>query len=167
MNSTKWIVGFIVIIIIAIAAFMLLGNQTATAPTETPNDQQASVSGDSNTIPAGDGATADEAQPVTVHLTASGFSPATVTVKAGDSVTFVNDTDGQMWVASAQHPTHTAYDGNNLSTHCAADYTGEAPFDECESVNKGGTYTFTFDKTGTWKYHNHANASTFGTVVVE
>jgi len=166
MNS-KWIIGFVGIVVIAIAAFMLLGNQTATAPT-TETDQQAQVSGD--TAPSTDTSAANEtnnqtqAQTTTVHLTASGFSPATVTVKAGDSVTFVNDTSSQMWVASAQHPTHTVYDGNNLSTHCAASYTGDAPFDQCAD---GKTFTFTFDKVGTWKYHNHLVNGQFGTVVVE
>lgn len=161
MNSTKWIIGFVVIIVIAIAAFMLLGNQTATAPTDTApasDDQQATVSGQpNNAAPA----------VTTVTFTDTGFSPASVTLKAGESVTFINDTDKPMWVASAQHPTHTVYDGTNLSEHCASGHSGEQPFDQCSSAGKGGTYTFTFTKPGEWKYHNHMGSGQFGTIVVE
>ena len=80
-----------------------------------------------------------------------GFSPKAITIKKGDTVTFRNQSAGDMWVASAPHPTHTDYPA----------------FDEKASVSNGGSWSFTFDKVGTWKYHNHKNASHFGTVVVQ
>ncbi|MEK7612921.1 MAG: plastocyanin/azurin family copper-binding protein [Patescibacteria group bacterium] len=91
----------------------------------------------------------------------SGFSPAEVTIKKGGTVTWTNEGGGSMWVASAQHPTHTVYSGTALSQHCpdAANTT----FDQCKT---GTTYSFTFDKAGTWAYHNHSNASNFGRVIV-
>jgi len=70
-----------------------------------------------------------------------------------------------MWVASDPHPAHTGYDGTSLAQHCA---TGSTPsFDECSSVAKGSSYSFTFNKSGSWGYHNHANHSYAGTVVVK
>jgi plastocyanin len=99
----------------------------------------------------------------TVALTSSGPSPKSVTIKKGGTVTWVNQTGGAMWIASAPHPTHTGYDGTTEQTHCAAGYTGPAPFDECKEAN---TFSFTFNKVGSWSYHNHENASLFGTVVV-
>ena len=66
-----------------------------------------------------------------------------------------------MWVASAQHPTHTAYAGTSLSQHC--DDATDTSFDQCKS---GSSYSFTFNKAGTWAYHNHSNSSHFGRVLV-
>lgn len=85
-----------------------------------------------------------------VTYTNTGFSPTTVTVKKGTTVTFVNASTGGMWVASAVHPTHQLLPG----------------FDQLKSVGKGGSYDYTFVKVGTWKYHNHVNVSDFGSVVV-
>ncbi len=98
----------------------------------------------------------------TVTYNGSSFSPASVTVKLGAVVTFTS-TAGNMWVASAPHPAHTGYDGTSRATHCAAGYTGAAPFDQCSA---GTSYTFTFDKVGTWPYHNHLDSGSHGTIVV-
>lgn len=86
-----------------------------------------------------------------VSYTDTGFSPATVTIKAGSTVKFTNNSSQSMWVASDPHPIHN----------------GLAGFDERASVEKGGTYSFTFSKAGTFGYHNHLNPSDTGTVIVE
>ncbi len=87
----------------------------------------------------------------TVHYTIKGFDPKTITVPVGTMVEFVNETDGDMWVASNPHPQHDI-----LPT-----------FDEFEGVPKGGSYIYTFDKKGTWPYHDHLNAATEGSIKVE
>jgi len=68
-----------------------------------------------------------------------------------------------MWVASAVHPTHTLYAGTSLSEHCGNGAANDS-FDQCDA---GDDYSFTFKKTGEWKYHNHVNASQTGTVIVQ
>lgn len=65
-----------------------------------------------------------------------------------------------MWVASAVHPTHSQYDGTSQNQHCP----GGSTFDQCGT---GSTYSFTFEKTGEFGYHNHALAGHRGTVVVQ
>lgn len=102
--------------------------------------------------------------PVFVTYAAAGFSPKEVTVKKGEAVIWTNVSDGGMQVASDSHPTHTGYDGTARKEHCA---TG-APlsFDECVTASAGGQWSFTFNKAGTWKYHNHANPLFGGTVTV-
>lgn len=85
-----------------------------------------------------------------VSYTDSGFTPNTITVKKGTTVTFTNQSTKGMWVASAVHPTHQLLPG----------------FDQLKSVAKGGTYEYAFDKVGTWKYHMHRNPSDTGSVVV-
>lgn len=105
-------------------------------------------------------------KPVTVTYTDSGFSPASVTVPAGTTVTFVNNTSHAMWVGSDEHPTHTHYDQTAKNAHCIADYAGAKPFDQCTAGTAGTSWSFTFDKAGTWAYHDHVNAGARGTVVV-
>lgn len=85
-----------------------------------------------------------------VTYTGTGFSPLTVTVKVGSTVTFVNESNRGMWVASAVHPTHQLLPG----------------FDQLTSVETGGTYEYAFTKVGTWKYHNHRNPADTATVIV-
>lgn len=88
----------------------------------------------------------------TVVYSDSGFSPDSVTIKKGESVTFENQSSGGMDVASNPHPTHTDY----------------PEFDQGKSSQSGNsTYTFTFDKVGTWGYHNHFNPGARGTVIVQ
>jgi plastocyanin len=85
-----------------------------------------------------------------VKYAENGFSPLVITVKVGTAVTFTNSSTKNMWVASNPHPAHTGLPG----------------FDELKSVASGGTYTYTFTKVGTWKYHNHILPSDTGTVIV-
>jgi plastocyanin len=85
-----------------------------------------------------------------VQYSDTGFTPKVLTVKKGTAVTFSNKSSRAMWVASAPHPSHTIL----------------PEFDELVSVSNGKSYTFTFEKVGTWKYHNHMNPSDFGSVMV-
>ena len=82
--------------------------------------------------------------------TDAGFSPKQLTVKKSDTVSFVNQSSGAMWVASGVHPTHQLLPG----------------FDQKKSVAKGGTYVYTFEKAGTWQFHNHLSSDMTGIVVV-
>lgn len=106
----------------------------------------------------------DMAMSATVALTGSGFSPRTVTIPRGGVVTWTNEGSGPMWVASAVHPSHAVYGDTTRSEHCASGYTGPVPFDQCDN---GSSYSFTFEQSGTWQYHNHLDASQTGTVIVE
>lgn len=102
--------------------------------------------------------------PMSATVTYNGrtFSPATVTIQQGGTVTFT-DTAGTMWVAADEHPTHTDYDGTSKAQHCASGYAGEKPFDQC---TPGASYSFVFKKVGTIEYHDHLNAGAEGVVVV-
>lgn len=88
---------------------------------------------------------------VTVEYTAAGFAPKTVTIKKGEMVKFINKSGNPMDVASSPHPLHTDY----------------PEFDQGKSAFSGkDEYDFTFEKVGTWGYHNHLNPRDKGTVVV-
>lgn len=154
--KTSTIVSVLAVIIIVGGGWYWYTTNTAQAPSTTTTV---------NTNPDGTDYTPSVVAPATatVTYTTDGFSPSSVTIKKGDIVTWVDRAGSPMWVASAQHPVHDGYDGTSRTEHCAADYSGVPPFDQC----KGDTvYSFTFDKVGTWKYHDHLNASRFGSVVV-
>lgn len=107
--------------------------------------------------------TASTGAPMTATVTYNGssFSPSTVTIAKGGTVTFTSSS-GSMWVASNPHPSHEGYSGTTRSQHCP-DVAGTA-FDQCAP---GTSYSFVFQKSGSWGYHNHLNASMSGTVIVQ
>ncbi|MBI2143470.1 cupredoxin domain-containing protein [Candidatus Woesearchaeota archaeon] len=150
----------IAFILFAIAAALLIGGcsqyggdqeaQQAPAATESP----AVLPPPPPPPSAGQVASAN-----TIEITASGFSPSPLTIKAGDTVTFVNKDSAQHWPASAVHPTHAVYPE-------AGGCIG-SKFDACKGLAAGETFEFTFNEKGTWKYHDHLNPSLWGTIVVE
>ena len=153
-------------IVIIIGAVLIFSNSSSTGTTQTDTNV-------TDTTGTGTGTGADTTGPVagtttdtmaarTVTYNGSTFEPALVTIRAGGTVTFTS-TAGPMWVASAPHPAHTAYDGTSRETHCAAGYTGPTPFDQCSA---GTSYTVTLNKVGTWGYHDHINAAAHGQVTV-
>lgn len=100
----------------------------------------------------------------TIYLTESGFTPSEITVEQGETVTWVNNASWSMWVASDRHPTHTNYAGSTLNEHCQNGDQNSAAFDQCST---GERFSFTFEKTGEWSYHNHESAGQGGTIIVE
>jgi plastocyanin len=97
--------------------------------------------------PAAKAATAAEQ----VTITDKGFSPSKLTVEAGTIVTFINKSTKSRWPASNPHPQHTDY----------------SEFDARMQVAPGSSWSFTFDKPGTWKYHDHLHPELSGTIIVK
>jgi len=148
MNN-KTLVTIIAVLVLIGAVVVVLGksgNKTS-QPTETTG--QPSTPAQSTTKQGAGGAIPKETI-ANVNLTSSGFDPKTITVKAGTRVIWLNKSGGGATVNSAVHPTHQAYPPLNL---------GQFP--------DGSSVQLVFDKTGTYKYHNHLNPSQTGTVVVE
>lgn len=156
--------GVVVVLIIALGGWYWYSSSQApasdTADTLPPTDTAAPTSTGTSTESAIVATTTTKT--VTVTYSATGFSPKTITINKGDTVTFVNEKDGRMWVASDLHPSHEGYDGTSRSEHCP-DTTGTV-FDQCTA---SASYTFTFNKVGTWAYHNHSAAADVGTVIVK
>ena len=74
-----------------------------------------------------------------VIITAQGFEPSEITVAVGATITFLNQDKEARWPASNLHPTHLIY----------------PEFDPKEPVDPDKSWSFKFDKVGTWKYHDH------------
>ncbi|HEX8591527.1 MAG TPA: hypothetical protein VF696_02160 [Candidatus Paceibacterota bacterium] len=171
MNSQNLLIAVVVIILVLVVGFLAFSgndspNQTGTA-TSTPAATTSFPAAPTTTPPASPSTQAPSGTtsgPVTITYTTDGFSSPAVTVPVGTKVIWVNQSGGRMWVGSDEHPSHTNYDGTSTGEHCAnGAATSARIFDQCGA---GTSYTFTFTKAGTWDYHNHANASHGGTIIV-
>jgi len=86
----------------------------------------------------------------TIILSDKGFEPSNVTIIKGDTVTFITTTGKEFWPASDLHPTHGIY----------------PEFDPFKPVKPGASWSFKFNKIGTWKYHDHLFSSRRGVINV-
>lgn len=86
----------------------------------------------------------------TITYSDSGFTPKTVTVHSGDTVTLKNTSSQSVQFDSDPHPVHT----NNPELN-----VGEVP--------SGQSSSFTVSTKGTHGYHNHLNPGQTGTIVVD
>lgn len=142
--SRNVIIG-IVVVVVLIGGYFLLSPKSQPAAPQTP---ETATSTESAAPQATEGAMMGEQMAVTIS--ASGFVPKAVTVKVGDSVTWENTDSANHTVNSDPHPTHTLY-----------------PFLNVGVVKAGEKKSVTFDKAGTYTYHDHLNPSLTGSVTVQ
>lgn len=156
-----------VVIIVVIVGFFAFRPDTTEAPTPLPTSMFEEVGGDvevSVTEADSDDSDTDTGtqssavaeeestdQEVVISIDETGFTPATVTIATGTTVTFVNNGQGRHWPASDVHPTHEIL----------------PEFDAKRGLATGETYSYTFTELGTWRMHDHLQASSTGTIVVE
>lgn len=137
-----------VVILVVAGVFVLLNNQ-GSKKINTPSSTSVATTPPQSASPSvSPSPSAMEEKKITV--TKNGFAPQTLKIKAGTKVTFVNNSGSAISVNSNPHPTHTLF-----------------PFLNIGVINDGASASVTFDKTGTYTYHNHLNPSQTGEVVVE
>lgn len=142
MNKT---VIYIIIAVTVITVVVLIFNSSKQVVSTTPLVQSPAPVETSSPVQS---PSLQEQNMVT--LTADGFSPETLTIKTGDTVTWVNKSGSDATVNSAPHPVHSDYPPLNLGT-----------------FPDGGTLSLTFPTAGTYKYHNHLNPSQTGIIIVQ
>lgn len=158
MNTKiAWIA--LIIILLVLGAWLTFSPKPASAPT----DSMVAATSTPESEVEEDGGPAF----ATITLTDAGFTPASVTVSKGETVRFINQSSRGMWVGSDDHPTHTDYDGTSTREHCADGTSTNGTFDQCASVATGEFWDYTFEKAGTFGFHNHVGASSKGEVVVK
>ncbi|MBI4050596.1 MAG: cupredoxin domain-containing protein [Candidatus Doudnabacteria bacterium] len=128
---TKLIIGIVIIAALVAGGILLFRKSEDNAPPVVPNRSE----------------TSENSQ---VIYSDTGYSPKSLTVRAGTAVVFKNESSGLMWMASAPHPAHTDLPG----------------FDQRTGVPTGQSYSFIFEQPGTWRYHNHLKPSDFGEIIV-
>lgn len=85
-----------------------------------------------------------------IRITENGFEPKELTVSEGDEVIFLNNDNKDHWPASDFHPTHTLYE----------------EFDTRKGIRPGESWKFKFEKTGSWRIHDHLFPHMTGIIVV-
>ena len=152
-KNTYFVIGLVLVLIIAGLVFI---KQKGGGEVLAPTGEESAVTEKTGQASEGNQLASPAPQspgPATQTITYadSGFSPQSLTIKAGDTVIFKNNSDGDFWPASGPHPAHTNY----------------PEFDAKKAISTGGSYSFTFTRTGSWKYHNHLNPASTGTIVVQ
>ncbi|MET4638790.1 plastocyanin/azurin family copper-binding protein [Mycetocola sp. 2940] len=130
------------------AAFVLLGlSLTGCASAEAPTEPRASTS-------------SQVAVDSDVTLVSLNFMPETLTVSAGDTVTWVN----------GEPITHTITSGTfsdvDATTGLRGSEAADGLFDE-RLGEEGGTFSYTFESAGTYHYFCDIHDGMNATVVVE
>lgn len=95
--------------------------------------------------------TASQPAQAVITILSSGFSPKDMKIKAGETVTWMNNDSENHQVNSVVHPTHQVYPPLNT--------VGLLKANEQKSLS--------FPDKGTYRYHDHLNPSSTGSVVVE
>lgn len=85
-----------------------------------------------------------------IELEETGFSPQQISINQGDSIEFKTKQGKPFWPASDLHPTHGIY----------------PEFDPQEPIDADKSWTFTFNKKGSWHFHDHLNPFYRGTIIV-
>jgi amicyanin len=128
------------LIVAAALAIMTVGksdkNETSNKPTDTMPSMQQDENSDN---------TATQPKPNEVIISNYAYAPQKITVKVGTTVTWTNKD-------SIEH------------TVTADTKSADAP--KSELIAKGQTYSFTFNKAGTYDYHCEPHPYMKGTVVV-
>ena len=135
------LIAIVALIVIGGGAYFLTKGNTKT---ESVTNQQTSQTSQDNNNKATQKADA------TITYDGNGFSPSTVTVKAGATILIKNTSSDPLQLNSDPHPTHTDDEELNVG-----------------AIDAGSSQTFTVSKTGTHGYHNHLNPGQRGTIVVQ
>lgn len=166
MNKRNVIIVVIVALVIAIGAFLRVSRSPIDSDMNGPSQDQGQeyatttvstavttpVPKTTSTIsaPKTTSVTILKDGSYLVSYTDRGFVPATLEIKAGKSVHFVNNSNKAMSLTT---------------TSTESNVYGE--FNQSKTVGKGGTYDFTFLQPGIWNYVNRNNQGDKGVVVVK
>ena len=132
-----WIIMVVILLITAGVAYGVLSKNYDTYSSDTDSSDTEIAANDNSKI-------------YNISYTDSCYDPETTTINKGDTVVFTNNSSSKMWPASDNHPSHTKY----------------PEFDAKRSIANGETYSFTFEKSGTWGMHDHIKDSCEGSITV-
>jgi len=144
MDNLKSLIVAAIIIMIIIAGGIFLYSRTLPVSINKGTNQAGTATMQQKTGSSQNQSEAD------ITLNKDGFSPATMTVKAGTKVKWTNKSGTTGDVDSNPHPVHTSYPPMNFG-----------------QFSDGSSFELIFDKPGTYQYHNHLNPSQEGTIIVQ
>lgn len=143
MDKRAKSIGIGVVLGVTVIGVVVYGITMLSAPSTPTTPQQATT-------------TTSEATANEVIYSSAGFEPQTLTVPVSTTVTFLNETELPLWVASDPHPDHTSYPELDTSIEFQ------------DHVPPGNpSYSFKFERRGTWSYHNHSQPEHVATITVK
>ncbi len=87
---------------------------------------------------------------ININIDDNGFSPSSLKINKGDIVAFTNIGKNAHWPASNNHPSHEIY----------------PEFDPKKPISPGSSWEFQFNKSGSWKMHDHLSPRFSGVIIV-
>lgn len=153
----KVVLILIVVIGIVAAVFVFKKNSAiAPGPTESPAVTESvspspTVSKTTAMTPTTSPSSIPQKQTIIITFANGTAIPVNVTIRAGDTVKFINNDSIPRWPASGVHPTHQICPG----------------FDSLRGLDTGESYSFTFNEAKTCPWHDHLKPSTSGKITVE
>jgi hypothetical protein len=156
MNAKLALVSFLILCVAIVAGVFLKSRATIAIKTDVAVLAEPPGHG-----VVGTAATDKDPFDVTVTYTNDGYQPRDITIKKGQRVRFLNESNDPTWPASGVHPTHTLYPEKEPD-----DCLGSS-FDACGDVPRGGFFDFTFYYVGTWTFHDHMHPFHSGSVTVQ
>ncbi len=142
-----------VIAIVAVVVLIIGGWLLTRSSQQVPQTPQATDNPVTTTSVAPSTATSDAAmtaQKNLVKISSDGFTPKSITIKLGDTITWTNVDTENHTVNSDNHPTHLLY-----------------PFLNLGKILPGESKSVTPATAGTFTYHDHLNPSLTGSITVQ
>ncbi len=150
MQKNTWPIILITLVLLAIAGGLGYYFIGLNAPEETTNTPPVSPTVTPTTPPSNGNEEEEGAEEVIIRYDGTKYTPDTIEIKKGTKVTFINDSDKDMWPASDPHPIHTDLFG----------------FDPRGPIDAGDSWSYTFTKTGTHNFHDHLDSRDTGSILV-
>lgn len=147
--SKNTLIATVVVVVLVLAGWYFIKSQkggvsyTQPAPAASPEVSQPTASATSSA--------AETTEKNAVNIESSGFLPKDITIRTGESVTWVNIDTVNHQVKSAVHPAHLLY----------------PPLNTVDLLKTGEKKSLAFPQAGTYKYHDHLNPTLTGSVTVE
>ena len=142
-KNAALVIVVLIVVILAGAVIIKKSHRFAdTAPAQQAVEVTPSASDSANSVAI--------AQPV-IKVTSDGFTPASVTIKAGTSVTWTNVDNQVHQVNSNPHPTHTDY----------------PPLNTIGTIQPGASKSLSFPTPGVYKFHDHLFPENTGSITVQ
>ena len=144
MNNKGIWIGLAAVVIIAGGAVALVNGSKDNTNTKTDTSMQKTMP-TSTSHTSNNNSSSSPVSTMAVDIKDFLYSPAAIKVKVGDMVTWTNQ---------------------DSTSHTVTADTSSADAPSSSTITKGGTYSFSFKKAGTYAYHCNFHGQMKGTVEV-
>ena len=143
-------IAIAVILILLVGGWFLMRTKQQVTPVTSDIPVSTPAAAESTSPAASEGAAMSKNE-TSVKISSDGFFPKSITIKVGDTVTWMNKDTADHQVSSDPHPTHTLFPILN----------------KIGLIKAGDKKSLQFTTAGTFTYHDHLNPSLTGSVTVQ